>query len=149
MGLYEIPAALNARDRMRRANVLPITLGPHGSNFEDVVQALQPLIPLDQGILLYVKGVQTNVCVFTLCFTGDMPPQQENFGFKTQRAIKGCRFCFIGEEERGNLAYGVVKNGRFHHQTVEMRQEMNSLEGRTTYRLQYPMGYRPSRTSAR
>lgn len=37
MGFYMIIGALTFQERTRRANVLPITLGPHGQNFEDVV----------------------------------------------------------------------------------------------------------------
>ncbi|OXV05983.1 hypothetical protein Egran_06249, partial [Elaphomyces granulatus] len=36
MGIYLMVAALTFRERNRRANVLPLTLGPHGNNFEDI-----------------------------------------------------------------------------------------------------------------
>jgi hypothetical protein len=125
-GFYEIIAALSVRDRTRRANVLPLTLGPHGSNFEDVVAALKSLIPLDRGYQVEIKGKMVNLCVFTLCYLGDMPQQAANSGFKTSRAYKGCRFCMIDEDIRGQLDYDLVENGRFHHQTQAMREEMNS-----------------------
>ena len=48
MGMYLIMANLSFRERARRANVLPLTLGPHGSNFADVVGALQHLGDLDE-----------------------------------------------------------------------------------------------------
>lgn len=129
MGFYEIPAAFSSQERARRTNVLPITLGPHGSNFKDVVAALKSLIPLDEGMELDITGdgTKTLVSVFTLCFIGDMPQQQENSGFKTQRATRGCRFCFIDENERGNMKYDISANGRYHHQALAMRAEMKSL----------------------
>jgi len=64
------------------------------------------------------------MCVFTLCYTGDMPQQQENSGFKTQR---GTRFCFIDETIRGDLDYNVIDEGRYHYQTMSMRKGMNEL----------------------
>ena len=125
-GFYEIPAALNSRDRARRANVLPLTLGPHGSNFEDVVSALKALIPLDRGVRVELKGQPTTMCVFCLCYIGDMPQQQENSGFKSQRATRGCQFCFIDESNRGDLEYDTVEHGRYHYQSLDMCNELNS-----------------------
>ena len=130
LGFYEIPAALSARDRARRANVLPLNLGPHGSNFEDVVGAIQALVPLDQGYPVEINGEMANLCVFSLYFLGDMPQQTENSGFKTSRAIKGCRFCHIDENECDNLDFDLVHNGIFHHQTIGMRAEMNGLNSK-------------------
>ena len=73
MGIYNIIAAFDVQERNRRQNVLPLTLGPHGSNLDDVVHALKSLIPLDEGIPPEIKGMKTTVFVFILCFIGDMP----------------------------------------------------------------------------
>jgi len=100
MGVYLIIAAFSFRERARRSNVLPLTLGPHGSNFEDVVMALQAMYDLDGGLRLQINGIDTFVCVFTLAYLGDMPQQQENSGFKSQNATLGCRFCFVPATER-------------------------------------------------
>ena len=127
MGFYQTPGALSFSDRNRRANVLPITLGPHGSNFEDVVDALKQFKLLDKGMDVDINGKTTHMCVFTLCYTGDMPQQQENSGFKTQRAIRGCRFCFIDETVRGDLDYNTIEEGRYHYQTMRMRQGIKEL----------------------
>lgn len=136
MGFYEIPAALNSQDRARRANVIPLTLGPHGSNFEDVVAALKALIPLDKGTLVDINGTPTTMCIFSLCYIGDMPQQQENSGFKSQRADKGCRFCFIDAKQRGDLNFDINEHGRYHHQAINMRKQMNNLRT-ATQRNQY------------
>ena len=65
-------------------NVLLITLGPHESNFSDIVEALQGLKILDQGQILSINEEDTFVCAFTLCYLEDMPQQNENAEFKTQ-----------------------------------------------------------------
>jgi hypothetical protein len=88
MGMYLIMASLSFQDRTRRANVLPLTLGPHGSNFSDVVDALQLMAELDGGVEMMINGERVQVMVFTHYYIGDMPQQQENAGFKTQRAKK-------------------------------------------------------------
>lgn len=73
MGVYIIFAGLNARERSRQANVFPLTLGPHGSDFNDVVEALQSLRLLDQDAQLIINGVPKIVYAFTNAFLGDMP----------------------------------------------------------------------------
>jgi len=131
MGMYVINAALTYLERTRRANVLPLTLGPHGSNFADVCAALEGnLAPLEKGMELKIKGQDVFVSVFTLTYIGDMPQQQVNAGCKTQRANLGCRFCFISAKERRALEYDVVENGRFHYQHVQMRRHAESLSAK-------------------
>ena len=109
--------------------MVPITLGPHGSNFGDVVDALKSLRPLDAGIEVELQpgsGRKVLLCAFTMAYTGDMPQQQQNTGMKTQRANFGCRFCFISSDHRGDLRYDTFTHGRYHKQTMAMRSEMNS-----------------------
>ena len=110
------------QERTRRANVLPITLGPHGSNFSDVVEAMSALIDLDKGYTMTIDNPnlkingEVKVYAHTMTYIGDMPQQQANSGNKSQRATRGCRFCYITEDERGNLDYDIITNGRFHFQ---------------------------------
>jgi hypothetical protein len=127
IGVYAIFAGLSFQERARRANVIPLTLGPHGSNFADVVDALKAgLIPLDRGIETEINGETVRLCVFTHAFLGDMPQQQKNSMMKTQRGNLGCRFCFAAVDDRGNLGYDSLQNGRYHFQTVEMRKDLES-----------------------
>lgn len=95
MGIYAILAGMTVRERTRRANVFPITLGPHGSNFEDVIEALQSLRELDEGVMMHIQGNDVFVCAFILAFLGDMPQQNDNSGFKRQNATRGCRSCLV------------------------------------------------------
>ena len=50
MGMYLNFASLTFHKRARRSNVVPITIGPHGSNFGDVISALKCLRALDVGL---------------------------------------------------------------------------------------------------
>ena len=126
MGVYLILASFSFSERMRRVNVFPLTLGPHRSNLNDVLSALLSLRDIDKGILLDLPQ-PTRVCIFPLYTIGDMPQQQVNAGFKTQKATLGCRFCLIPNESRGDLEYDIIKNGRFHYQTMQHRHEMNAI----------------------
>lgn len=129
MGIYLIMAGLTLRERTRRSNVLPLTLGPHGSNFCDVIGAMQLMTKLDEGLTADIKGKSVQLFAFTLMFIGDMPQQQENAGFRTQRANRGCRFCFIEESMRADLDFDIINEGRYHHQTIAMRDHLESIKG--------------------
>jgi hypothetical protein len=128
MGWYIIIAALTFEERSRRINVHPITLGPHGSNLNDVAKALQPfMLALEGGLEMDICGEKILVCAFSFAYIGDMPQQNKNSGFKGPRANLCCRNCFaVGE--RGNLQLDVGANGSYHWQTVAMRRKMASLE---------------------
>lgn len=50
-GIYLIPSALPLRERSRMHNVFAITLGPHGSNIDDVLAKIEPASKaLEKGI---------------------------------------------------------------------------------------------------
>ena len=127
MGVYLMLTSFGFNEQMRRANVIPLTLGPHGSNLNDVLDALLSLRNLDRGGELLDLPQPTRVCIFPLCTIRDMPQQQANAGFKSQRANFGCWFCLVPSESRGDLDYDVVKNGRFHFQTMQQRREMSEI----------------------
>ena len=64
MGVYANIVTFAFHERQRQSNILPLTPGPHGSNFSDVVAAaLQSLYYLDRGQLLQVNNKSTFVCV--------------------------------------------------------------------------------------
>lgn len=129
LGIYLICAGLRTQEQSRRMNVLPLTLGPHGSDFSDVVSALSPsLSRLDEGVNLNINGVDTFVCAYIMCYIGDTPQQQVNAGFKSHNADYGCRNCLAFQEDLGNLDYDIVSKGRYHHQTLELRQRMIKLK---------------------
>ncbi|KAI1753016.1 hypothetical protein F4782DRAFT_95579 [Xylaria castorea] len=133
VGLYAIPAALNGEERNRPTNIFPITLSPHGSNFDDAIKALQSLGDVDGGVPVTMDGDNNVIMVVpTLCYIGDMPQQDKNAGFRGPKANKFCRFCHIGQKavKSGNpsdvLNFDIITHGRYHHQAIEMRRELES-----------------------
>ena len=130
LGIYIIFAGLNSQEQSRRCNVFPVTLGPHGSKFEDVIGALSSLSRLDQGLQLTINGQQKFVCAYTLAFIGDMPQQQENAGFKRSTAKLGCRFCLIPQKDQGNLRYDSVWNGRYYFETMRLRSKADAQKSK-------------------
>ena len=128
MGIYNIPAGMTFEERSRNVNVFPITLGPHGSNDEDVLEAIQSLIPLDQGVMVDISGTETLLCVYTIAFLGDMLQQNKNSGIKGPGANCSCRFCTIKAKERNDVDFDIWTNGRYHHQLIEMRQKLASFQ---------------------
>ena len=132
MGMYLMIAAFSSRERYRRTNVFPLTLGPHGSNFPDVIEALGGMMQqLDRGLTLSINGLETFVCVFTMAYTGDMPQQQENSGFLSQNATFGCQFYEVSAGERSNLQFDILGQGCFHHEVLRQREHMYSINGKT------------------
>ena len=128
MGFYLINAAFSYADRSRPTNIIPLTLGPHGSNMEQVAAALTPsLQKLDRGMELEVDGKKKFVCGFTFFFTGDMPQQQENSGMLKQNATYGCRFCYTPKGKLGDLTTDLVQTGRYHHEVERLRAHLKSL----------------------
>ena len=134
MGVYVTPCGLKASDRLGSGHDVPLILGPHGSDFGDVVKGLGTLTDLDRGVLMDVDGTETLVCAWTLAFIGDMPQQAENSGFKGPRAHKFCRARYAGA---GNWTsnFDHVKHGRFHHQVSRMHATMATLS--ESEKLQY------------
>lgn len=134
VGVYLIPAGLTNKKRHRQANIFPLTLSPHGSNFNDTVRALQSLGKLDMGAEVMVNGKKCLLCVPTLCYIGDMPQQDKNSGFRGPKALKPCRFCYYGQQAiKSNdpsaiLDFDIVAHGRYHRQTIEMHKEMDSMK---------------------
>ena len=131
MGMYFILAGLPFHERARRANVFPFTIGPHGSNFSDVVDGVRSLATLDRGVEVEIPGMgKVMLLAFPIAFIGDMPQQQKNSGMKTQRAHLGCRFCHVNSEERGALDYDIFLEGRYHHTVMSMREDLDALPTR-------------------
>ena len=121
MGIYMALASMNLRQRSRQANVFSLTIGPHGSDFGDVITSVSGLSQLDKGVELVLDGKKTLLCAYILAFTGDMPQQQDNSGFKRQSATLGCRNCIIDQKNRGNLDFDTLHKGRYHHHTMQLR----------------------------
>lgn len=132
MGVYALVAALTAQDRNRTANVFPLVLGPHGSNFGYVIKAMGPrLADLDGGIRMSIKGEEISACVFPMAYIGDMPQQQENSGFQSQNARLGCPFCTVTDTERGYLNFDIVHHGRYRHEVTRIRSWIAATTGVT------------------
>jgi hypothetical protein len=128
LGIYWIPAGFSASDRQRRQNVYTLTLGPHGANFDDVIAALRPsLARLDEGLPLIVNGQPRNVMAFTIAFIGDMPQQEKNSGSLGHGANRGCRFCHVDKESRGDLNYDTLNLGRYHFHNEAIRDHLSTL----------------------
>lgn len=147
MGIYLIPAGLTAEDRKKRQNLYPVTLGPHATNFHDVIMSLNGLTELDHGTTLNsydVDGNTVSINAFCLAFLGDMPQQNENAGFKHPTATHSCRQCLVSETDRSNLDYDIVKMGRYHYQTKDLRDTMSSKSPKQKERFCMTYGLSPN-----
>ncbi|RYC58953.1 hypothetical protein CHU98_g7247 [Xylaria longipes] len=137
MGLYFTPAALRADERLRPGSIFPLVLGPHASDFGDVIAALRTMAYADHGIVEEINGQDTRICAFTMAYVGDMPQQAENSGLKGPRATRFCRFCNIVSagkqisDPNQPFYIDVNQEGRFHNQTLQMQNMMLGLRSET------------------
>jgi hypothetical protein len=121
-GVYLIPSNLSLKERTRLVNVFPITLGPHGSNLENVLACLEPTMKaLERGLPMRLNVgngsiKELRVCSLALEFMGDTPQQNENAGFLRSNAVFGCRACFIPSQQYNNLDFDIVTQGRYHYE---------------------------------
>ncbi|EFW13347.1 conserved hypothetical protein [Coccidioides posadasii str. Silveira] len=127
-GFYMIPAGLNDSERRRRNNVYTIALGPHATNFPDVVEALAPgLQAVERGFDIVVTGEGTvRVIAPCIAYLGDMPQQNDNAGIKRPTATVSCRSCTVSDAERFNMNFDLVKRGRYHYQLLNLRAEIEA-----------------------
>ena len=125
---YLIPACLSYEERRKIANVFTLTLGPHGANLTDVIEAFgRPIRQMDRGMEMTINGETERVCAFNIAFLGDMPQQADNGGFLRHNAKMGCRTCRCSKLERGDLSYDVVGHGRYHWETTKQREVAHDL----------------------
>jgi hypothetical protein len=83
-----------------------------------MINALAPAgKALDCGLYMNLKTktqtVRTFVCSFQFLHTSDLPQQNESAGTMRQNAILGCRSCLITKDDRNDLVYDIVNNGRY------------------------------------
>ncbi|KAI1828553.1 hypothetical protein F4861DRAFT_534975 [Xylaria intraflava] len=123
MGVYLTPEFLPPQLRSRRANIFPLTLGPHGADLTDVLAGLFHMKDLDAGTELDLWGRKVFVCSFVNCITGDMPSQQKLAGCLSPRATLPCRNCFVKGDAKSDLGFDIINQGRYHMQTeIDRRQ---------------------------
>jgi hypothetical protein len=132
MGFYSILAGLSESERKRPGSIFPIVLGPHASDFGDVIKALRTMEHLDEGMEMEVNGKMVRLCAYTMCYIGDMPQMAENSGLKGPRAKKFCRCCYTFSGQKAVdpeiiLKVDLLKHGRFHTQMEEMQHYMATL----------------------
>ncbi len=81
---------------------------------------------LDKGVIWSYRNPQEYVSSL-FAAVGDMPQQQANAGFKSQREELSCRIYLVPSNQRGEISYHIRQDGRFNFQTMRQRQEMNAL----------------------
>lgn len=109
--MYFIAAGLTAQQRNRRTNVLPFTLSLYGSNIDDVIKAIGPMLrTLDRGqrIRFLGKDKDSMLCASVLVYLGNMLQQNENSGTLGPTATFGCRSCLISKEKRSDLYFDII-----------------------------------------
>ncbi|KAI4657368.1 uncharacterized protein J4E79_007441 [Alternaria viburni] len=154
-GVYLIMSFLDEVERSRKTNVVPLTLGPYASNWEDVVDSLMHMRDLDRGTTItlqfgtkqHMRMVDVFVCAPILAYTGDMLQQNENSGCKGPTGTYGCRRCYVPTEMKGDLDYDTTTNGRYYHSTLRIREQAKSLTQNARNKLFKDVGFSSSESA--
>lgn len=104
--------------------MIPLALGPFGTETNVNFESLAQLIELDNGMEMEINGKPTFICSFIGAILGDMPNQQLLSGCLGPRANRSCRYCLTLKDELSNLEYDIVKFGRYGEQ---MRRDFNRV----------------------
>src|SRR3982074_2557748 len=118
-------------EHVRPINVLPMTLGPHGANFHDVMEVLTPMKALDQGITVEINGNKILLYTPIIAFTSNMLQQLDNSGCLGMVATLSCRNCKITIDTRHDLDFDILSQMRAH---MEMMRLHKALDGKRTKR---------------
>lgn len=124
-GMYVTPASIDVGLRTKLQNVFVLMLGPFGSNEMEMAKCLKnEATTSGVGYRTTLQSGETVfVCAFPIAFNGDMPQQNLNSGCKTHNVYKGCRYCFITDNEKGNLMENVVDTGRYREPVRRLRAQ--------------------------
>ncbi|KAI1102952.1 hypothetical protein F4804DRAFT_247491 [Jackrogersella minutella] len=131
MGIYLSIASLKRADRHRQMNVMPITMGPHSSNDDDVwIQIGGKLRELEEGFVFNLHGEPSFASAHVMFLAGDSPQQQDNSGFRRPTAKQGCRMCDVTLTSRGDLNFDLTsgEHERYHHEILRQRASVASQE---------------------
>ena len=149
-GIYIFLGNLQPTEANWQVNVFPLTLGPHGSNPKDVVEAIRPYwASLEAGLVMPINGEDKVVCAFNLAFRADMPQQQDNSGMLRQLANRGCRHCDVSKVERAHISekWTQPPRRRSHYEVQRQRKFMEtkrSPQEKATYGSAIGMATEPS-----
>lgn len=129
MGVYLIPAGFSSSARSKQSGVFPITLGPHGSEFSEVISRIAKggLSDLDEGTEIHLNGEKILLTVHGLAFLGDMPQQNMNAGSMSPTAKSSCRQCNVTANEHCNINVDTVLRGRYHFDLRKQRRKMEQI----------------------
>lgn len=110
-GVYLQPACLDEPGRFTLQNMWVLTIGPFGTDTSQIAKCFEKEgNGLGGGIKLKNGDI---LIMFPLCITGDMPQQNHNAGIMSHLSRRGCRYCRIRSEDKGNLEYDIHRNGRY------------------------------------
>lgn len=73
ISIYLALVSLLFNDRLYPLNIFPLLLSLYGSDFNDIVKALEYLMLFNKGIEITIKGKKIKVYIYIMLYSGDMP----------------------------------------------------------------------------
>lgn len=135
MDIYITPACLPAAERTKHENSIALILGPHRTNFYDVIANLPQLRELEEGIdIIGDDGSPLRIYICILAFTGDTSHQQTIAGFKRPggtHKYRCCHKCDCLHQEYGDLQFDIIGHGRYYRKIIQQYQEIQAYPLKT------------------
>lgn len=122
IGIYLFITALTNKERSRRANIIPLTLGLYGYNLSEVIDVVGTVVStLDIGIEIeLVDRTKKIIYAQILAFLSNILQQQLNTGFLLQKAKFSYRNYVRTSDIQTNLDIK-LDEARFYYDTIRTR----------------------------
>lgn len=124
IGVYLFLAPLTNKERRRRANIIPLTLGPYSCNLLEVIDAIGAVVAaLNAGIeIQLVNRTKKIVYAQILAFISNILQQQLNASFLSQKAKFSCRNCTRPSNTQNNLDISLkLEEQRYYYNVIYTR----------------------------
>ncbi|GET00728.1 hypothetical protein GLOIN_2v1790940 [Rhizophagus clarus] len=103
--------------------------------FKDVIEEfISDMKELQAGIPMIMKNEQVWVSAGFGMSTADLPQGNDMAGVKRHNAEYGCRTCKVPQNQLSDTDFDIFQNGRFHHLTSRIFDEIKSAKNILTKR---------------
>lgn len=129
IGIYTIIGGYIYIERNRRTNIIPLTLGPYSSNFEDIIKSISSKFKgLNIGDrIISISSQDFRLCVYIIAFISDILQQNQNIRLISQNTNRGYRYYTTLYKEQNNLKANLGPISRYYYELYRQRLYIATL----------------------
>ena len=134
-GIYIQIGNMKRELRKKLRNHFLLSFVPFGGEFDNVLEEfISDMKELQSGVLMTAKNEQVWVSAGFGMATADLPQGNDIAGIKRHNAEYGCRTCKVPQNQLSNVDFDIFQNGRYHHLTSKIFNEIEAAQNITTKR---------------